>query len=51
MKWILILLVIAAGICISVYLITGYGWEIGGPLTAALAGIGWWLGLLGKSRK
>ena len=51
MKWILILLVVAAWISISVYLITGYGWEIGGPLTAALAAIGWWLGLLSKARK
>ena len=51
MKWILILLVIAAWICISVYLITGYGWQIGGPLTAAFAAVGWWLGVLGKARK
>ena len=51
MKWVLILLIIAAWICISVYLITGYGWEIGGPLTAALAGVGWWLGVPGKTRK
>src|SRR5437868_5272323 len=38
-------------ICIAVYLITGFGWEIGGPLTAALVGFCWWLGLLGRTEK
>lgn len=51
MRWVIIPLAIAVLICIAVYLITGLGWEIGGPLTAALAGICWWLGLLAKPRK
>ena len=51
MKGVLISLAIAAWICISVYLISGYGWEFGGPLTAALAAVGWWLGVLNKAQK
>lgn len=51
MRWVLILLAIAASICIAIYLITGFGWEIGGPITAALAGFCWLLGAMSKAGK
>lgn len=50
-RWVLITLAIAAWICIAVYLFTGLGWEIGGPISAALAGIAWWMGMLEKPKK
>lgn len=51
MRWVLIPLAIAVCICIAVYLITGFGWEIGGPITAALAGFCWLLSAMNKAEK
>jgi hypothetical protein len=51
MKWVLLAVAVAASICIAVYLVTGFGWEIGGPVTAALAGLCWWLGAMERTEQ